>query len=110
VKSDYGKRPVRLPRPLLEELRAQRARQRAERLRRGPCEAGTGCRQQHCPRWHELDLIFCQPNGKPLHGNNLTRRDLKGLCARAGVPSIRMHDLRHLHNTTLCAKASTRRS
>ncbi len=101
VKSDYGKRPVRLPRVLVEELRALRNAQRQDRVRRGPCEAGTACRQQHCPRWHELDLIFCQPNGKPLHGNNLTRRDLKALCARAGLPAIRMHDLRHLHNTTL---------
>jgi integrase len=101
VKSKHGKRPIRLPRSLLEELRVLRTHQRAERLRRAPCEAGAACRQQHCPCWHELDLVFCQPNGKPLHGDNLTRRDLKALCTRAKVPAIRMHDLRHLHNTTL---------
>ncbi len=101
VKTTHGRRPVRLPRPLVEELRVLHAHQRAERLRRGPCGSGVECRQQHCPRWHELDLIFCQPNGKPLHGHNLTRRVLKALCARAKVPAIRMHDLRHLHNTTL---------
>lgn len=28
-------------------------------------------------------------------------RDLKKLCQRAGVPAIRFHDLRHLHNTIL---------
>lgn len=70
-------------------------------IRRVHCEAGADCRSQHCARWHELDLIFCQVNGKPLHGHNLTRRDLTALCARARVPAIRMHDLRHLHNTTL---------
>ncbi len=73
VKTTHGRRPVRLPRTLVEELRALRASQRAERLRRGRCVAGAECRQQHCPHWHELDLIFCQPNGKPLHGHNLTR-------------------------------------
>ncbi len=101
VKTEHARRPVRLPRPLVEELRSLRARQRAERLRRGPCEEGASCRQQHCPRWHDFDLVFCQANGKPLHGHNLTQRDLKALCARAGVPAIRFHDLRHLHNTTL---------
>ncbi len=101
VKTGHARRPVRLPRPLLDELRSLRARQRADRLRRGLCEAGADCRQQHCLRWHDFDLVFCQPNGKPLHGHNVTRRDLKALCARAGVPAIRFHDLRHLHNTTL---------
>ena len=44
---------------------------------RGSCELGAACRRQHCGAWHELDLVFCQPNGKPLHGHNLTRRDLR---------------------------------
>lgn len=101
VKSKHGRRAVRLPRRLAAALRAERARQREERLRRGLCQDGAGCRAPRCRSWHDLDLVFCQPNGKPLHGHNLTRRDLKALCARAGVPAIRFHDFRHLHNTTL---------
>jgi integrase len=101
VKSKYGRRAVRLPRPLVDVLRNERARQREERLRRGLCEHGASCRRPRCPGWHDLDLVFCQANGKPLHGHNLTRRTLKALCKAAGVPAIRFHDFRHLHNTTL---------
>jgi integrase len=101
VKSKHGRRAVRLPRPLVAALRAERARQREERLRCGLCPEGADCRAPRCQSWHALDLIFCQPNGKPLHGHNLTQRDLKALCARVGVPAIRFHDFRHLHNTTL---------
>lgn len=101
VKSKHGRRAVRLPRPLVAALRAERARQREERLRRGLCQDGMACRAPRCRSWHDLDLVFAQANGKPLHGHNLTRRDLKALCAGAKVPTIRFHDFRHLHNTVL---------
>ncbi|MGH2403126.1 MAG: site-specific integrase, partial [bacterium] len=101
VKSAHSKRPIRLPGSLTAELQAMRKRQVAERLRRGPCPKGSDCRTQHCPLWHDGDFIFCQRNGKPLHGHNLTVRDLKALCVRAKVPPLRFHDLRHLSATTL---------
>ncbi|MGH2626902.1 MAG: tyrosine-type recombinase/integrase [Anaerolineales bacterium] len=100
VKSSHSRRPIRLPASLTAELQAMRKRQVAERLRLGLCQEAD-CRTQHCPRWHDGDFVFCQPNGKPLHGHNLTVRDLKALCRRAVVPSLRMHDLRHLHATVL---------
>ncbi len=54
-------------------------------------------------RWAapEDRLVFCQPDGKPLHGHNITQRDLRGVCKRARVPRIRFHDLRHCHATHL---------
>jgi len=47
------------------------------------------------------DLVFSQPDGKPLHAHNVTQRNFKGVMKRAKVPRIRFHDLRHLHATML---------
>lgn len=56
------------------------------------------------PEWEEHGFVFCQPNGKALHPNNLQKRDFKRLLASAGLPtSIRIHDLRHTVATTLFA-------
>lgn len=41
-------------------------------------------------------LVFCQPNGKPLHAGNVTRRDLRRVLKRAKLPSVTCHSLRHL--------------
>jgi len=46
-------------------------------------------------------LVFCQSNGKPLHGHNITRRDLRQVLKRARVPRVRFHDLRHAHASHL---------
>lgn len=64
-------------------------------------------------------LIFCQPNGRPLHGHNVVRRDFhkvsklptlrkelakRGVSEEAlprGLPQIRFHDLRHCPATLL---------
>ncbi len=40
------------------------------------------------------ELVFCQPNGKPHHANNIIRRDLPRVLRRAGLPKVRFHDLR----------------
>jgi len=46
-------------------------------------------------RYEDRDLIFCQPNGRPLHAHNIVRRDFRKVLDRAGLPPIRFHDLRH---------------
>ncbi len=46
-------------------------------------------------------LIFCQPNGRPLHLNNLRRWDFYPTIEKAKVPRIRIHDLRHCHASLL---------
>jgi integrase len=43
-------------------------------------------------------LLFSEPDGGPLDGNAVTRRFIK-LAAKAGLPRIRLHDLRHTHAT-----------
>ena len=103
VKSRRSRRSVRLPVEVTEELRALRRRHVEERLRRGLCAKNGTCRDQHCPLWHDHDLVFTQPNGKACHGHNLTQRTMRRLIERAGVPKVRFHDLRHAHGSLLAA-------
>lgn len=51
--------------------------------------------------YHDYDLVFCQPDGKPLHAHNIVRRDFHKVLERAKLPKIRFHDLRHCHATLL---------
>ncbi|MDR7549491.1 MAG: site-specific integrase [Armatimonadota bacterium] len=87
-KSAKARRTVALPVVLVEELRALREEQEENRRLLGP-------------DYHDYGLVFCQPNGKPLHGHNISRGDLRRVLARAGLPRIRFHDLRHSHATLL---------
>lgn len=73
---------VTLASAVLEELRALRVRQAEYRRLLGE-------------EYEDYDLVFCQPNGRPLHGHNVTRRDFRRVVQRAGLPLIRFHDLRH---------------
>jgi integrase len=43
-------------------------------------------------------LIFAEHNGGPLSGSSVTKR-FKSLVAKADLPPIRLHDLRHTHAT-----------
>ena len=71
-------------------LRRHRAAQNAERLRLGD-------------RWKDEGLVFCRDGqqlrsgrvaGGPLNGDKVSK-SFKRACARAGVPDIRLHDVRH---------------
>src|SRR5215208_2203165 len=53
--------------------------------------------------WQELDLIFCSCEGKPLIPCDLQQRHFKPLLKGAGLPDIRMYDLRHTCATLLLA-------
>ena len=47
-------------------------------------------------RQGEIDgLIFRTPRGKPIHERNLVQRVFKPLLRRAGLPDLRLYDLRH---------------
>ncbi len=52
-------------------------------------------------RYEDNGLVFCQANGKRLNLNNIGRRDFAALCAKAEVPRIRFHDIRHTYATRL---------
>ncbi|MGQ0548185.1 MAG: tyrosine-type recombinase/integrase [Armatimonadota bacterium] len=101
-KSPRSRRPIRLPQEIMIELRTLRRRQIETRLKSGLCPQPV-CLAQYCPYWHDFDLVFCQPNGKPGHGHNLAQRLMGQIMKRAGVPRIRFHDLRHAHGTLLAA-------
>jgi len=68
-------------------LREHRARQLAERLRMGSL-------------WVETDYVFVNEIGEPVHADTPSHVMPK-LVRRAGVPPARLHDLRHMHATTL---------
>jgi len=44
---------------------------------------------------NEFDLVFCNSVGKPLNRINVVMREFKPALRRAGLRSIRFHDLRH---------------
>jgi len=51
-------------------------------------------------RGNTLGLVFTTKNGTPLEPRNVNRA-FETLCRRAGVRSIRLHDLRHSCATLL---------
>jgi integrase len=84
-KSDAGLRRVPLSSTLVAMLKNIRAEQEA---RRGQ------------PDYHNEDLVFCQPNGKPIWPSNFERRFRKAADA-AGFPDFTFHGLRHTFATLL---------
>ena len=90
-KSAKGVRAVALPAAAVEALRRHRVRQAEERL-----AAGT--------MWRDQALVFASHTGGPIEKQNLVRRNFRPLLARAGLPRIRFHDLRHSAATLLLAQ------
>jgi integrase len=74
-------RTVPLPAPTVAALRTHRQRHRAERLHVGP-------------DFTDLGLVFCEPDGSPIHPERFAKR-FTVRVRQAGVPAIRFHDLRH---------------
>jgi len=48
--------------------------------------------------YHDSGKLFCRPDGRPVHPDTITRR-FNRLVDRAGVPRIRLHDVRHTYAT-----------
>lgn len=86
-KTDRSRRTIAVPAPLIEALRKHRVAQKGERLL-----AGT--------EWEDWDLVFTQPNGRPLDKHSDYEAWIK-LLNRAGVRHIRLHDGRHTAATLL---------
>ena len=83
VKSDRSRRAIDLDPITVEALRVER-RLRAERkLALGPAYDADG-----------LDLVFTKADGTPHHPKRVSAR-FKRRVGRAGVPALRLHDLRH---------------
>jgi integrase len=80
-KTEGSERVVALDADTVAALRAHRTRQRAERL-----AAGAG--------WTDTGLVFTKEDGTALHPATVTDL-LHALTAAAGLPPVRLHDLRH---------------
>jgi integrase len=50
---------------------------------------------------HSWGLVFCTPKGKPINASWLTHRVYEPALKQAGLPHIRMYDLRHTAATLL---------
>jgi integrase len=87
----YSRRRIGLPKTAVEALRRHRARQASERLRLGAA-------------WPDLDLVFSNRAGRPYHPDDIRRRHFYPLLERAGLPQIRVHDLRHTAAALLLAR------
>ncbi len=87
-KTAAAKRTYDLPADLVRELTACRQRQR---------DQGMG--------WRDEDPVCVNSDGGQIHYCNL-RRAFKDLCAKAGVPVIRLYDLRHTCISLLLANGA----
>jgi integrase len=74
-------RVVALDAMTVAELRAHRARQNEERLAWGPA-------------YQDSSLVFCREDGTMLHPDTVWRR-FGRIAEAAGLPRIRLHDVRH---------------
>jgi integrase len=90
-KTAGSRRVVRLPRIAVDAVSRHRVDQVERRL-------------AHGLDWTDHDLVFPNSRGAPIERQNLARRSFKPLLARAGLPPIRFHDLRHTAATLLLAK------
>jgi integrase len=51
--------------------------------------------------YQDQGLVFPSRKGTPMNARNLTARSFKPLLKRAGLPDIRLHDLRHTYATLM---------
>jgi integrase len=80
-KTPYSVRVIALDRTTVAALRVHRDRQRADASAAGSA-------------WHGSGYVLTSLTGGPMAPDRLTRT-FKALAAQAGLPPIRLHDLRH---------------
>jgi integrase len=81
VKTAKSRRSLNIPRPVVESLKAHRARQAQDRLAVGEA-------------WTDSGLVFTTQVGTPLDPRNIYR-DFVGVCERSGLGRWHPHELRH---------------
>lgn len=95
-KSKQSRRVLALGTGAVDALRAERVRQMEQRLRAGPL-------------WKDSSHVFTSEVGTPLDGPNVTHRFQQRL-ADAGLPRMRVHDLRHGVATLMLAQGENLRT
>lgn len=94
TKTEKSRRTLRLPALAVEALKAQKARQNADRLRAGEL-------------WEEHDLVFCTTIGTPLDAANV-RRSFRRAVKAAGIEGQwTPRELRHSFVSLLSAHGVT---
>jgi integrase len=86
-KTRRSRRALAIEGRIVTALRDHRTAQNVERVRLGFA-------------WHDNDLVFPGPDGRPWPPEMFTRAFV-ALARRPGVPRVRFHDLRHTHLTNL---------
>ena len=89
VKTPASRAPVIAPRGLIQILKKHRTAQRTQRLSEGP-------------EWQGGDFVFTSVRGTPLEPRNVSRA-WADVREDAGLPRVRLHDLRHGYATILTA-------
>ena len=79
-------RVLELPESIVTALRRYKASQSAQRLA--------------AFRYHDNGLVFARPDGSVIRPQTFSQA-FRALIGRAGVPVVRLHDLRHTHATLL---------
>jgi integrase len=87
-KTKGSRRVIHVAEITLRHLREHRRLQAEQRLRRGA-------------KWQDFDLVFTTRDGLPLMLRNILRRHFRPVLQRAGLPKIRLYDLRHTCATLL---------
>jgi integrase len=87
-KTPRSRRTIPLTPFAVESLKRHHVNQTVERLKQG---AG----------WNPQRLVFCTTSGTPYARSNFRYGEYRQLIARAGLPYIRPHDLRHTAATLL---------
>jgi len=86
-KTEKSRRSIMLASFTVEALRRHRIKQLGTKLQIGAA-------------WQEHDLVFCTSLGTPLNPNRALEL-FKRLLKKAGLPDMRLHDLRHSIATIL---------
>jgi len=89
-KTHRSRRAVSLPRPVTDALQRHRTAQTKTRLAIGP-------------EWPESELVCTDTFGRPMSRTRL-RLAFQRLLAEAGLPRLRLHDLRHTMATLMLAQ------
>ena len=91
TKTRRGRRQINLTPRTVNALKAHRKKQLEEKMKLA------GLYKDH-------GLIFASGVGTPINPENLVKRSFKPLLAKAGLPKIRFHDLRHTCATLLLGR------
>ena len=89
-KTKRSERTLSLAPFAVEALKRQRVHQNTQRLKAGDL-------------WDAGDLVFANAVGRPRELQEMARRSFRPLLASAGLPAVRIHDLRHSAASLLLA-------